>query len=242
MLLAEPTLHWKREASAMELAVSWELAAKTDSGLPQQVAEVLDRHASTAGAQLLFAIPEHRVALPGGSRPSQTDLWAVLKVSGGWASVAVEGKAGEPFGSSINEWLREPSPGKTTRLDALRRTLGLGTAPLPHLRYQLFHRSASAALEAVRIGANTAVVLVQNFRADTTCWADFEAFVSQFGVSATRGGVCEATCPGVERLLFAWVDCPTASDAELARAVEGAGAAAPPRSRFERGEGRCEGK
>ena len=218
-LLAEPTLHWKRGASAMELAVSWELAAKSDSGLPQQVAEVLARHPATAGAQLLFAVPEHRVALPGGSRPSQTDLWAVLKVPDGWASVAVEGKAGEPFGPSIGEWLQEASPGKTTRLDALRRTLGLETEPLPHLRYQLFHRSASAASEALRLGAKTAVVLVQNFRADTTCWPDFEAFVSQFEVTAQRGSICEATCPGVERLLFAWVDCRTASDADLALAV-----------------------
>jgi Domain of unknown function (DUF6946) len=40
-LLADPELHWKRGASATELAVSSELAAATDRGLPPEVAEVL---------------------------------------------------------------------------------------------------------------------------------------------------------------------------------------------------------
>jgi hypothetical protein len=219
MVLADPTLHWKRGASAMELAVSWELAAKTDSGLPQPVANLLDQHPATAGAQLLFGVPEHRVALPGAGRASQTDFWAVLRVSDGWVSLAVEGKAGEPFGPSIGEWLAEASSGKTTRLDALCRTLGLEARAIGELRYQLLHRSASAVLEASRIGARTAVVLVQNFRPYSTCWPDFEAFVKRFGVAVNRGTIAEATCPGVDRLLFAWVDCTTATDADLALAV-----------------------
>ena len=218
-LLAEPDLHWKRGASAMELALSWELAARTDSGLPDEVAKVLDLHPATAGANLLFAVPEHRVALPGGSRASQTDLWAVLKVSEGWASLAVEGKAGEPFGPTVAEWLAEPSVGKSRRLAALRGTLGLHVDDVADLRYQLFHRSASAVIEATRIGAATAVVLVQNFRPETSCWSDFEAFVRQFGVGVARGAISEATCPGVQRILFAWVDCCTATDADLALAV-----------------------
>jgi len=218
-LLAEPELHWKRGASAMELAVSWELAARTGSGLPGPVAEALDRHPATSGAQLLFAVPEHRVALPGGSRASQTDLWAVLRVAQGWASLAVEGKAREPFGPTIGEWLAEPSVGKTKRLAALRHTLGLESSEIGHLRYQLFHRSASAVIEANRIGAGTAIVLVQNFRPESTSWPDFEAFVTQFGACAPRGTITEAACPGIDRLLFAWVDCPAATDADLALAV-----------------------
>jgi uncharacterized protein DUF6946 len=53
--LAEPPLHWKREASAMELAVSWELAARTPRGLPDAVSQVLDSHRSTRNARLLLA-------------------------------------------------------------------------------------------------------------------------------------------------------------------------------------------
>lgn len=215
-LLADPQLHWKRGASAMELAISWELAATSASGLPQHVAAVLDQHPATADAELLFAVPEHRVPLPGGGRASQTDLWAVLKVRDGWASVAVEGKAGEPFGPTVREWREEMSRGKATRLEALCRTLAIDPDKISNLRYQLFHRSASAVLEAKRIGAKNAVVLVQNFRADTASWSDFEAFVKLFCVCARRNGICEATCPDIGRLLFAWVDCRVATDAELA--------------------------
>src|SRR5688500_15479405 len=118
-LLADPDLHWKRGASAMELAVSWELASKTARGLPKPVATVLDQHEATRGSELVFAVPEHRVALPGGSRSSQTDLWAVLRGSGGLISTAVEGKAREPFGPTIDEWLIDSSDGKRRRLASL---------------------------------------------------------------------------------------------------------------------------
>ena len=219
MLLAEPDLHWKRGSSAMELAVSWELAARTNRGLPTEVAEVLDLHASTRGCELVFGAPEHRVALPGGQRASQTDLWAVVKAGDGWASVAVEGKAGEPFGPTISEWFQDASSGKRVRLDAVCAALGVIPDPASTLRYQLFHRAASAVLEAARIGAQTAVLLVQNFRRDTSAWADYETFVAQFGVRASRGGICEAHHPRAVRLLFAWVDCPVASDEQLELSV-----------------------
>jgi hypothetical protein len=218
-LLADPELHWKRGASAMELAVSWETAAKTPRGLPREVGQVLDSHPASAGAELLFAFPEHRVALPGGSRASQTDLWAVVKTTSGLISVAVEAKAGEPFGPTIAEWAREGSTGKTTRLQALCECLGMSPDANSALRYQLFHRSASAVLEANRIGTRAAAVLVQNFRAGGTSWGDFEQFVHQLGGSAVRNGVCACRCQAVDPLLFAWVDCPVASDADIAAAT-----------------------
>ena len=49
----------------MELAVSWELAARTPRGLPDAVSRVLDMHPSTRDAQLLFGMPEHLVPLRG---------------------------------------------------------------------------------------------------------------------------------------------------------------------------------
>ena len=218
-LLADPDLHWKRGASAMELAVSWELAGRTERGLPLEVAEVLNLHTATRDAVLLFAVPEHRVALPGGRRASQTDLWGVIRTPRGWTSLAVEGKAGEPFGPTVSEWLQEASSGKQQRLDALCKTLQVERDAVGDLRYQLFHRAASAILEAVRVGADTAVLLVQNFRPATSGWADFERFVAQFGTVACRGGVCESGRASDGRLLFAWVDSPLASDEQLASAV-----------------------
>jgi hypothetical protein len=220
--LAEPSLHWKRGASAMELAASWELAARTPRGLPEAVARVLDSHQTTAGAQLLFGFPEHQVSLPGGSQPSQTDLWAILKLADGWASLAVEGKAREPFGPTVNEWLKEASVGKRTRLDSLCETLDVPPIQASELRYQLFHRAASAVLEASRIGTKTAILLVQNFHPASAAWPDFQAFSDLFKATACRDGICEAHCPKLDRLLFAWVDCPVATDAELTL-VMGAG-------------------
>lgn len=214
-----PSLYCKREASALELAVSWELAARTPRGLPDAVARVLDTHSTTTDARLLFGLPEHVVPLRGGSRASQTDLRAVLRVDDGWVSLAVEGKAREPFGPTINEWLRESTTGKRTRLDGLCETLGVPSIDTSELRYQLFHRSASAVIEASRIGARTAIILVQNFYPASVAWPDFKSFVDLFGATACRDGICEVRCPGVERLLFAWVDSPVATDAELASVV-----------------------
>ena len=45
---------------------------------------------------------------------------------------------------------------------------------------------------------------------------DFKSFVDLFGATACRNGICEVRCPGVARLLFAWVDSNVATDAELA--------------------------
>jgi hypothetical protein len=214
--LAQPDRHWRRRFSAMELAASWETAASSPRGLPESVAGVLDSHPSTCGATVVFGFPEHTVDLPGGSRASQTDLWAILKTDSGLVSMAVEGKAREPFGPTIDEWLSESTPGKRTRLAALCDALGLAPLEASPLRYQLFHRTASAILEARRIGARSAVLLVQNFYPESAAWPDFEAFAKLFGGAACRQGMCEAACPGLDRLLFAWADSPLASDADLA--------------------------
>src|SRR5690242_7955412 len=63
-LLANPIRHWRVGHSAYELAYSWQCAA----GLPSAVHRVLDASSFTAwrGLELLIAIPERRVALPGG--------------------------------------------------------------------------------------------------------------------------------------------------------------------------------
>lgn len=218
-LLADPDTQWERKASAMELAVSWEAAQKTDRGLPAEVAKVLDQHSSLAGARLLVALPEHKVTLKGRGKASQNDVWALLRVGNGYISMAVEGKAGEPFASTLEEWLKAASNGKTERLDFLCRVLQAATAPSPDLRYQLFHRTASAVLEAQRFGVPLAVMLVQSFREDLQSWNDYSAFCSFLGATAVRGGITEARRTGTEQLFLGWVDSPLASDSEIAGVV-----------------------
>jgi hypothetical protein len=69
-LLADPQKHWVSGYSARTLAHCWEDA----KGLPPEIAALFGGHAT-----LLLAIPEHKVELPGGSRPSQTDLFALVR-------------------------------------------------------------------------------------------------------------------------------------------------------------------
>ena len=182
--------------------------------------QVLDSTATVLGLFKDWSCEVRSIHLqPGDTRPSQTDLWAVLRTESGWMSLAVEAKAREPFGPTIGEWLNEASEGKRTRLKNLCETLGVSPGVGLELRYQLFHPAASAVLEARRIGAETALLLVHNFYPATEAWHDYQAFVAQFGNSACRNGVCEVTCPSAKRLLFAWVDSPTATDDELAALV-----------------------
>ena len=101
-LLASPGLHWKHGASAMALADAWEHA----DGFPTVVAESLGTDPDLAGLTMLLGLPEFEVALEGGSRASQTDLFVLARAAGGdLVTIAVEGKAREPFGDEpVAQW------------------------------------------------------------------------------------------------------------------------------------------
>lgn len=221
--LADPDKQWSRRASALELAVSWEGAQQAQRGMPPQVAFALDRIPALAGSRLLLGLPEHRVSLKGRGKASQTDLWALLRSGDHYFSMAIEGKAGEAFGPTLGEWLSQPSDGKRDRLEQLCQILQIANPPALELRYQLFHRTASAILEAQRFGAALAAMLVQCFPRDdgddAQSWRDFSAFCQLLGAPAVRGEVVQARRTGSERLFLGWVDCPTATDSEIAALV-----------------------
>ncbi|HYS76836.1 MAG TPA: hypothetical protein VEM38_12155 [Burkholderiales bacterium] len=218
-LLADPDTQWERKASAFELAVSWESADHSERGLPKEIAEALDQELSLAGARALIALPEHKVTLRGRGKPSQSDVWALLLSGSGYVSMAVEGKAGEPFASTLADWLEEASEGKKERLKFLCDTLQVSDQPPSSLRYQLFHRTASAVLEAQRFRAPLAVMMVQSFKTDEQSWRDYGAFANLLGATPTRGRVAEALRRGSERLFLGWVDCAPAPDSLVADAV-----------------------
>ena len=88
----------------------------------------------------LLILPEHRVPLPGGSRPSQNDVWVLARCGDGLVSVTVEGKARETFGPQLGKWREGASPGKQVRLAFLLHTLGFSVPPDDEIRYQLLHR------------------------------------------------------------------------------------------------------
>jgi len=217
--LADPYLHWRRKKSAWEMAVAWESRRDSDSGLPLEVAAALDGHPDLKNPTLLLGLVEHRVLLDTKKTPSQNDLWCMFLTDSGQVSVAIEAKAGEDFDRRLSEWLVSDGEGKTQRLQFLCRTLGLEPNPDVSLRYQLFHRTASAVLEAKRWRVGRALMLVQSFSESRTSWQDFVHFAAQFRLSVAKGAVSGPVRVEDTELYLGWVESPLATDAVAGLAV-----------------------
>ncbi len=196
--LADPVKHWRQGYSARTLAYSWQEAVD----FPTEVGTVLRSQFSSA--ELLLALPEHKVPLPGGSRSSQNDIWVLARSEGNLISIAVEGKVSEPFGPTVQEWQAESSPGKAERLAYLLALLGLSSVP-ETTRYQLLHRTASAIIEAQRFNASHAVMLVHSFSQSSEWFQDYAAFVSLLGGIAAENSMVSAGSRSGVSLHLAWV-------------------------------------
>lgn len=187
----------------MSAAVSWEAA---HDQLPPEIQACLESSgaAELRSLELLLAVPEWEVPLPGGETSSHTDVLAVARNEVGLVAVAVEAKVDEEFGPTLGEKRRGASAGQLSRLDYLHSVLNL-RSPLPDdLRYQLLHRTASAILIARDFHAGTAVMVVQSFSPDSRRRDDYRAFASALGspaISELPVKVPGDTQPG---LFLAW--------------------------------------
>ena len=193
--LADPEKQWKRGYSAMAAALSWEAA----SGLPSEISELLG-----GSPELLLAIPEHKGALPGGNRESQCDVFALAKALNETIAIAVEAKVNEPFGPTVGEWMVNASAGKIQRMHFICDLLGLNAPPPDELRYQLFHRTAAAVLEANRFKTDRAAMIVQSFSLEHRWLEDFQAFVALFGLHAEPGQGMNYELPSGMHLTMGW--------------------------------------
>ncbi|MBK8697715.1 MAG: hypothetical protein IPN17_37065 [Deltaproteobacteria bacterium] len=200
-LLAKPDRHWKSGRSAMSAASSWESA----DGLPPEIRAALNSGPSELrDLDLVIAVPEWEVPLPGGATTSHTDVLAVATNASGLVIIAVEAKVDEPFGPTVGEKRAAASAGQHERLSYLHKVLGLGT-PLPDaIRYQLVHRLASAVLTAAQFHARTAVMLVQSFSPDSRWFDDFEAFASAIGSVAAKDAVAKVPSVQSPALYMGW--------------------------------------
>ncbi len=199
--LADPEKQWKKGFSARTLAYCWHSA----DGIPKEIMFVLGRIPALAGLKPIFIIPEHKVPLPGGGVASQNDTWVLGESDTGLISITVEGKVSEPFGPTVGEWFRNPSPGKEKRLKFLCDELGL-TYPAPaHIRYQLLHRAVSAIIEARRFRTHEAAMVVHSFSPTNEWIEDYQAFIGLFGLTAGIGEPATARLPSGVKLHFAWV-------------------------------------
>jgi hypothetical protein len=199
VFLAEPDKQWKTGFSAKTLAHCWEAAA----GLPKEIALMLQPHGGDA--ELLLAIPEHKVPLPGSSRgDSQNDVFALARVGERTFAVTVEGKVNEPFAEPLGDWLKNASDGKRHRLAYICGLLGLAL-PLPnHIYYQLLHRTASAVIEAERFRTDAAAMIVHSFSPEKERFEDFVQFASLFDIAMKPGMVGQliAARPSAKRPLY----------------------------------------
>ncbi len=204
-LLADPEKHWKPGYSAWELAHCWE---KT-KGFPSSVQTMFagSEFPALQKLELLLAIPEYRVGMPGGGHASQNDLLVLAKAADdNLVSITVEGKVNESFGPTVKAWLEKPTPGKEKRLEFLRERLGLVDESLGDIRYQLFHRTVSALAEAERFNAPYAMMIVQSFSPDKTGFKDYQAFLGLFDQSSDVGELVELLPENSPvRLFSGWV-------------------------------------
>ncbi|MFI8684687.1 DUF6946 family protein [Rossellomorea sp. NPDC077527] len=205
--LADPEKQWKPSYSAYELAKSWEGA----DNLPS-IVERAFRNSDIPlfeDVKVLYGFPEYKVSLPGGGTPSQNDLYLLTNAGGVLLPIMIEGKVSEPFGEEVRVWKGEnPSIGKVKRLRSILELLNLDEEEVLNKRYQLFHRTASAVIEARNIHARHAVMLVHSFSQQAKWFEDYREFVDLFGLKAIKDSVVGPVEVDGIQLYFGWVTEP----------------------------------
>ena len=166
---------------------------------------VLKRHPKL---KIIFAIPEHKVPLPGGGRASQNDIWILGETPDQLVSITVEGKVSETFGPTVEEWLENKSSGKEKRLKFLCAELGISYPPPLKVRYQLFHRTVSAIIEAKRFRTKEAAMVVHTFSRTNEWFDDYKYFLSLFNLDAEINRAATVRVNNDINLSFAWVHGP----------------------------------
>ena len=204
-LLAKPDLHWKQGYSAMTTATCWDAAG---AALPTEVRQTLNEAEipMLRNLDLLAALPEWETALPGGDRPSFTDVMAITRNELGLAILAVEAKVNEPFGPMVGEKRAQATAGQEKRLAHLESLLGVPDAFADDVRYQLLHRTASAVLTAQQFHAATAVLLIHSFSSIAKWRNDFDAFCVAMGAESVSTNVYRVSRFTNPALFLAW--CP----------------------------------
>jgi len=183
--LASPDKQWRKNYSAMSLAVAWEQA----NGFPKEVKELLvSDNSDLSDIEFLAGFPEHKVTIPGGSRASQNDIFVLAKTNSRNIAIVVEGKAEESFGSYVSEWKKGKKDEGKERLSFLLETLGDISIDPEKIRYQLLHRLASAVIESERFGYPAGAMVVHSFSEKRTGFDDFCEFMKCFGISDFQTG------------------------------------------------------
>ncbi len=202
-LLGKPKLHWKKGRSAMSAAACWEDA---DPALPTEVVAVLNNAADPdlADLELLVAIPEWEVALPGGETASQTDVLALARNPRNLVVLGVEAKVDETFGPTLGEKKAKATADQLRRIAYLESELGCNHPFPDSIRYQLLHRSVSVLLTARAFHAPIAVMLVHSF-SPTSAWRDdFTAFCQALNCTSLSADLNDVPALRAPRFILGW--------------------------------------
>jgi hypothetical protein len=203
--LADRDKHWKSGFSAMSTAYSWE----NSEGIPIEIINVLSQHSDFKELELLISIPEYKVPLPGGNRPSQNDILAIFSTEKALSVMAVEGKAKEDFDVLISDWKAKTSDsGVEKRLGYILQKIGVKGMYIDNLRYQLFHRLASSVIMAEKFHAKNAIMIVQSFNNNDTenHFSDFADFLKLYGyLSISKSNLYRLTKVNGIEIFAGWV-------------------------------------
>lgn len=205
---------WKDGRSAKESARAW--LERTPACVPPEIEQALSAHPDF-GTILpgWSAEPEARVAFDSfGGEPSNLDVLLTAEDEEGQLVIAVEAKADEPFGYTVEKTLcqarqrkaENPRSRGVDRLEQLAEAiLGVPGDRLPEvgeLRYQLLTASAAALAEAQRRCVRRAVLIIHEFATDqTSCQKhldnaeDLNAFVRRLSAGVVTT-VAEGTVRG----------------------------------------------
>jgi hypothetical protein len=177
--------------------------------MPKEIKKLFSNVENFENIELLLALPEYKVPLPRGRAASQNDVLAILRSDNALSVMTVEGKAKEDFDKKIIAWKESTSDkGVQERLGFLIETIGIKEDEIDHLRYQLFHRLASAIIMAEKFHAKNAVMVVQSFEENDRLnhFGDFQNFVAQYNVhSIEKSKLYELTNLNGIKVFAAWV-------------------------------------
>jgi hypothetical protein len=171
-------LQWKAGSSALELARAW---CRPKPAPPLEMLAALDSHPDTAQFAITDAIAEQVTPLDNERGEHRNhDLVAIGTASSGPLLVAVEGKAGEPFGDGTAGAYYAKQFGTSSRVPhriagLIAALTGVAVDPdhAPQLDselaahgYQLLTASVGTVLEAARWHCPRAVLLVHEFASE----------------------------------------------------------------------------
>ncbi|WP_430402497.1 DUF6946 family protein [Hyphomonas sp.] len=204
-LLRDPELHWKKGRSAYEAAHSWVTGnINHEGGMPRPVRNMLNQAPEWTEAEVAVGLFEHATPLDTLQRPSSNDLLVVCRLQEALGVMAVEAKAGEPFGELVSVW--NSTPGRSARLAWACDFFDVEAESCGGLRWQLFHRTTSAIIEAKRFHAPHAIMLVHDFGEKVSWRDDYVAFAETIGVTnADFGRLSDPKLVGGVSLRMGWV-------------------------------------